>query len=98
MSATSLTVAAEASTWKFKKLAVACAIAFVLQSLFLPCLCDIGTAKIVFAYVLDATVLARMGVAYVRRETGGGWKFYAWLLCTSPLWIEGIAYLVFGEV
>ena len=51
----------------------------------------------VFAYSLDGLVLLRMGIAFIRRETGGGWKFYAWLLCTSPLWIEGVAYLVFGD-
>lgn len=50
-----------------------------------------------FAYVLDALVLLRIGVAYIRKETGGGWKFYVWILCTSPLWIEGAAYLILGE-
>ena len=83
--------------WNYKQLFAALGIAFILQSLFLPCLCSIGTAKMVFAYSLDGLVLLRMGIAFLRREAGGGWKFYAWLLCTSPLWIEGVTYLIFGD-
>ena len=90
--------AATLVNWNYKNLLAAWGIAFILQSLFLPCLCDIGTAKILFAYTFDALVLLRIGVACFLRETGVGWKFYAWLLCSSPLWIEGIAYLVFGKV
>lgn len=90
--------AAAPNAWNFKQLLAAWGIAFILQSLFLPCLCDIGTAKILFADTLDALILFRVGMAFVRRETGGGWKLYAWLLCTSPLWIQGIAYLIFGDI
>jgi hypothetical protein len=79
--------------WNYQQLFAVLSIAFVLQSIFLPCLCSIGTAKIAFAYGLDGLVLLRIGLAHLRRETGGGWKFYAWLLGTSPLWIEGIGYL-----
>ena len=84
--------------WNYRQLFAALGIGFILQSLFLPCLCSIGTAKTSFAYALDGLVLLRMGIAYFRRETGSGWKFYAWLLCTSPLWIQGIAYLMLGGV
>ena len=86
------------SAWNFKHLLAAWFIALVLQSLFLPCLCDIGTAKITFAYILDLLILFRIGIAYVFHENGGGWKFYAWLLWTSTLWIEGISYLIFGDI
>lgn len=89
---------AVSSTWNYKQLFAALGIAFILQSLILPCLCSIGTAKISFAYALDGLLLLRMGIAYICRETGSGWRFYAWLLCTSALWIQGIAYLVFGDV
>jgi len=97
MSTAALTATAP-GTWNFKQLMGALGIAVILQSLFLPCLCDVGTAKIVLAYALDALILLRTGVAYMRRETGSGWKFYAWLLCTSPLWIQGMALLIFGEL
>jgi hypothetical protein len=89
---------AVSGAWNYKQLFAALGIALILQSLILPCLCSIGTAKVSFAYALDGLVLLRMGIAYIRRETGSGWKFYAWSLCTSPLWIQGIAYLVFGDV
>jgi hypothetical protein len=94
---TTLTTTAVPGAWNYKQLLAAWGIAFILQSLILPCLCTIGTAKITFAYTFDALILLRIGVAYLRHETGGGWKFYAWLLCSSPLWIEGITYLVFGD-
>jgi len=85
------------SPWNHKQLLVALAIAFILQSLLLPCLCSIGTAKMKLAYALDGLVLLRIGVSYMRRGAGGGWKFYAILLYTSPVWIQGIAYIVFGD-
>jgi hypothetical protein len=94
---TAIRSAAAASAWNFKHLLAAWFIALVLQSLFLPCLCDIGTAKITFAYILDVLILFRIGAAYFFHDTGAGWKFYAWLLWTSTLWIEGITYLVFGD-
>ena len=88
---------AGAGVWNFKELLAAWGIAVILQLLILPCLCGIGTAKISFAIALDLLILARIGIAFRRRETGGGWKFYAWVLCTSPLWIELIANLVLGD-
>ncbi len=84
--------------WNFQRLIAALIITALLQSVSLPCLCDIGTAKITFAYELDALILLRISVAFFGRETGGGWKFYVWLLYTSPLWINGIAYLFFGDI
>ena len=82
--------------WNYEQLTAALIISFLLQSLFLPCLCDIGTAKIMFAYVLDVLILLRIGVAYFCREKCGGWKFYVWLLYTSPIWINGVAYMLTG--
>lgn len=83
--------------WNLRLLAVALFIGFILQSLFLPCLCAIGTAKIFFAYSFDGLILLRMLLAYFRRETGRGWLVYAVLCYTSAAWIEGITYLVLGE-
>ena len=84
--------------WNFKKLIVVFVTALVLQALILPCLCDVGRAKMVFALLLDVLIATRPGVAYLARERGNGWKLYAWLVGTSPVWIEAVAYLVFGEV
>ena len=83
--------------WNFKRFGIVFAIALVLQSLILPCLCDIGTAKMRFALVFDLLIVGRAASAYFARERGSGWKFYAWLVASSPLWIEAITYLVFGE-
>jgi hypothetical protein len=83
--------------WNFGNLGAALFISFVLQSLFLPCLCQIGTAKMNFALGFDALVLLRMMIAYFGRETGRGWIFYAVLCYTSPVWIEGLTYLVLGD-
>lgn len=83
--------------WNFERLIAIFIITVLLQSIALPCLCDAGTAKIIFAYMLDALILLRIGVAYFCREKDGGWKFYAWLLGTSPIWINAIAYLFFGD-
>ena len=83
--------------WNFKRLAAVFAIALALQSVVLPCLCDIGRAKMTFALVFDLLVVVRAGIAYLARERGSGWKFYAWLIGTSPVWIEAVTYLVFGE-
>jgi hypothetical protein len=83
--------------WNFKRLLIVFGIALLAQALFLPCLCDSGTAKIRFALVLDLLVVMRAGIAYLARERGSVWKFYAWLIGTSPVWIQAIAYVVFGE-
>lgn len=84
--------------WKFKPLLAALLIGFFFQSLFLPCLCPIGTAKIALAYSFDGLVLVRMLLAHFRRETGKGWMVYAVLCYTSVLWVEGITYLVLGDL
>ena len=85
------------AAWDFRHMTVALFAGFVLQSFVLPCLCQIGTAKMTFALVFDVLVLARTLVAYRRHETGRGWIFYAVLCYTSAGWIEGITYLVLGE-
>jgi len=83
--------------WNYRHVAVALFVSFVLQTLFLQCLCPIGTAKMTFALVFDALILARTLVAYWRHETGRGWIVYSILCYTSAGWIEGLTYLVLGE-
>jgi hypothetical protein len=85
-----------AAQWNFKHLLAALLAGFVFQSLLLPCLCDIGTAKTAFAYAFDVLVLIRIAAARACHETGKGWLFYGVLCYTSPAWIEGVAYLVIG--
>ena len=98
MNSASQSTAATPTICNYKQLSAALIIAVLLPSLLLPCLRDIGIAKVFFAYTLDGVVFLRACIAYLYRETGNGWKFYAWLLLTSSLWIHGIAYLVFGGV
>ena len=89
---------ASQARWNFRHLSVALFIGFILQSLFLPCLCLTDTAKMTFAFCFDGLVLLRMLVAYFLRETGRGWIFYAVLCYTSAGWIEGITYLVWRHL
>jgi hypothetical protein len=82
--------------WNFRRLTYAFIISFVLQQLFLPCLCSIGTAKIALAIVVDGLVVARAIVAYIIRERGSGWIFYAVLLYSSAGWIMIASRIVLG--
>lgn len=97
MSAVNTLTVGAPERWNFKRLAVVFAVALMLQSLVLPCLCDIGRAKMIFALVFDLLMIGRAVIAYFAGERGTGWKLYAWMFVTSPLWIEAITYLVFGE-
>jgi len=83
--------------WNYRQFSTAFGIAFLLQALFLPCLCEVGTAKMTFALTLDLLIASRVGVAYLTRESDIGLRFYAWLLITSPAWITVAAYLMTGE-
>ena len=82
--------------WDYRHLLVALVVAFVLQYLFLPCLCQIGEAKVKFALVFDGLVLLRIGIARLWRETGKGWLFYVILLYSSPVWISVASGIVLG--
>jgi hypothetical protein len=88
----------EAATgWQYGQICVAFTVAIVLQSLMLPCLCEVGTAKGKLALGVDALVFARTAIAWMRKETGRGWLFYAVLLYTSAFWIEGLAWVFTGH-
>lgn len=87
---------------KFEKpetmeLIVITVIILMLQMLFLPCLCKIGSAKLTFGLVIDLLVLLRLTVAKNEKETGKVWIFYLLLLLTSPIWIELIFMLLGGH-
>jgi hypothetical protein len=84
--------------WDYSRLSWALVISLILQAIFLPCLCDVGTAKLRLALVVDAMIIARAGVSFLARESGSGWKFYTWLLYTSPLWISVLAWAVTGDL
>ena len=92
----SATADTQVKEWDFKHLSSALVIAFCIQSMFLPCLCSIGTAKIVFAYSIDGLVMLRMLGAFVLKEHNTDWKIYAGLIWTSPLWIETVARVFLG--
>lgn len=84
--------------WNYKCLGRALVVSVILQTLLLPCLCDIGQAKVCFALVVDAAIVIRTVAANLLKETGSGWKFYAGLLYASPLWISMLALMVLGDV
>jgi hypothetical protein len=88
--------AGQSDGWDFRQLTYAFIVGFVFQQLFLACLCDIGTAKITLALVVDALVIVRAAVAYVSRERGRGWLFYAILLYTSTGWIMIVSRIILG--
>lgn len=73
--------------WDFRRLALAFVITFLLQLVTLPCLCAKGAVKWDLGCTLDFLVLVRVLVAFLQRERGNTWIFYAALLYTSPIWI-----------
>lgn len=74
--------------WNYDQLILAFFFAFLAQMLFLPCLCDIGEAKVHFALIFDGLIVLRLIVARLLKQKDRGWIFYAILLYSSPLWIE----------
>src|SRR5438128_1964516 len=87
---------AQLEPWNFWHLGCAFVIGFILQQIFLACLCNIGQAKTTFALVIDALVGVRVLIAYIIRERGRGWIFYTVLLYTSPGWIAVLSRIVLG--
>ena len=85
-----------AGEWNYAQLALALVVAFVLDAMLLPCMCNIGTAKMQVALVFLALVVLRIVIARLMREKGKGWIFYLVLLYSSPLWIEIAGWWVFG--
>jgi hypothetical protein len=83
--------------WNYGALSCALAISVVLQGMLLQCLCDCGQARVFFALIVDTAVIIRASVAFLRGETGSGWKLYAVLLYTSPLWISILTLIILGD-
>lgn len=69
----------------------AVALIFVLQSLFLPCLCAKGTAKMAIGIGVDLLVLGRVLLAKLRKETNRDWIVYLILAASSVIWISAVA-------
>jgi len=82
--------------WNLRHLGLALFCAMVLQGLIHPCLCAYGAAKMALAFSFDGLMALRILLAYLFKETGNGWKAYAALIWTSPLWIEAVAYWILG--
>ena len=82
--------------WNFRHLVCAYILGFILQGMFVPCLCNIGEAKMTYTFVLDVLVALRILVAFLIRERGRGWIFYAVLMYTSAGWIEIVSRIVLG--
>jgi hypothetical protein len=86
-----------AAGWNFKALACALVITFILQNIFLPCFCAMGSARMALAFIFDGLVIVRVLIARGMREQGRGWIFYLILIYTSPLWIKGLVWAFTGE-
>jgi hypothetical protein len=75
--------------WNYTQTFCALAVAFVLQDIAFDSLSINDESKFHLALALDGLVLLRTAIARGTNETGRGWLFYAILLYTSVLWIEG---------
>ena len=62
-------------------------LAFLAQRAFLNCACCAGPAFLAAGMALDGLVLARVVVAYARRERNRAWLVYVLALLTSVLWV-----------
>jgi hypothetical protein len=82
--------------WNYGHVLFALVIAFVLQSMFLPCMCQIGTGKMNFALVFDGLMALRIAAARIIKQRDNGWIFYTALIYLSPLWIDLSSRVVLG--
>ena len=83
--------------WDLTRMLLILLIAFLFQSVAVPCLCAAGTAKMNFAIVIDVLILIRIIYAKIRHEKGRGWIFYTILLLTSPIWINLLSWIITGH-
>ncbi len=83
--------------WNYKHIICALIIGLVLQNLFLPCLCQIGMAKITVALIFDGLVVLRIIAAKLLKQKDKGWIFYTVLLYSSPLWIDLAIRIMIGR-
>jgi hypothetical protein len=81
------------STWPVGRVLGGLAFVFVLQVLFLPCMCAKGSLKMSSGILLDLLFLLRLLLAMVRGERTNDWTWYLVLLAASPVWIP----VVMGE-
>ena len=83
--------------WNFRMLGVALVISFILQMAFFDWLHSEGGTEAKFGLAWDAFVVARMVLAYFRKETGRDWLIYAVLCYTSPIWIIAMVHFTVGK-
>ena len=83
--------------WDFIRMLLILLVAFLFQSIAVPCLCAAGVGKMKFAIIIDLLILIRIIYAKLRHEKGRGWIFYAVLLLTSPIWINLLSWVVTGH-
>lgn len=79
--------AATSRAWPLGVILATLVFIFLLQSIFLPCLCDKGTAKMTGALVVDGLILTRVVIAKLRKEANRDWILYLALSASSLLWI-----------
>jgi hypothetical protein len=83
--------------WNFRMLGVALVISFILQMILFDWLHSEGGTEAEFGLAWDAFVVARMVLAYFRKETGRDWLIYAVICYMSPIWIIAIVHLSVGK-
>ncbi len=65
--------------WNYKALFATVVIMFIIQEMFLNCMCDEGSIKVEFAMMFDLLVVIRTAFAVIFKEKGNTWKVYMWL-------------------
>ena len=65
-------------------------VSFVLQALFLPCLCRAGTVKMNIAMALDLAFVARFILARLLGQRNRDWRVWGVVLLSSGVWIEWV--------
>ena len=80
--------------WRCDLLIGACCLAGIGHAMFTPMLCHEAGQKFFVLAVLYLLILARIVYAWVTREAGTGWKWYAAFIILAPAWFEGIWFVL----
>ena len=65
------------SKWNCFALFICVMLSVVFQTVFLNCLCAAGTVKMSIAMAIDGLILLRVLYAWLTKERGRAWLFYA---------------------
>jgi hypothetical protein len=85
---------AESKRWRCGVLIVLWGFLIVVQSLLMPLLCHSAWAKLRVVAILDAFLLLRIIFAWLTKETGNGWRWYACFIVAAPVWFEVVWYFI----